>query len=98
MFQVYTGLAYSDVKALREEHISHGIAGKNWIIKNSQTTKKESRMPIINKAQSILDKHAANSLSDDGLLPMASISYYNRKLTEVAMQAAITKNISSHTG
>jgi len=45
IFCCFTGLAYVDVKGLKNDHIGIGIDGQKWIFKNRQKTDTKSKIP-----------------------------------------------------
>jgi|GEM_PF-2167116 len=95
LFQIYTGLSYIDVKTLRKEHITRGIDGKNWIIKKREKTKSVAKIPLIDKAQDLLDKYF---VLEGQVLPVVHRSAYNRNLKTMATLLDIKKSLSSHCG
>lgn len=95
LFQIYTGLSYTDVKHLAMEHFTKGIDGRTWIIKKREKTKRVAKIPLIKKAQDLLDKYTN---LPDKLLPIVHRSAYNRNLKTLAKLLNINKNLSSHCG
>lgn len=57
IFCCFTGLAYIDVKQLKENHTAIGIDRQKWIFKKRQKTETSSHIPILPIAQEILDKY-----------------------------------------
>lgn len=94
LFQAYTGLAYIDVLTLRKENISKGINGQNWIIKKREKTKSLAKIPLIEKAQAILDKYG--NYFENKLLPVVDNTAYNRSLEKMMVMLGIDKHITSH--
>lgn len=47
IFCCFTGLAYVDVKGLRNDYIGIGIGGQKWIFKNRQKTDTKSKIPLL---------------------------------------------------
>ena len=93
LFQIYTGLSYIDVLNLREEHIGKGIDRKNWIFKKREKTKTPAKIPLIDKAQAILDKYA---YLESKCLPVVNLTLYNRCLKQIMVIVDIEKHITSH--
>ena len=58
VFCCFTGLAFSDVKALKKENIITGIDGKQWIQKRRTKTNILSSIPILDVPMRILEKYA----------------------------------------
>lgn len=96
LFQIYTGMAHIDVLSLQAEHITKGIDGRNWISKNREKTKQNFQVPIIAKAQAILDKYSGTKMRKSKLLPIVDISVYNKYLKKIMNEAGIEKSISTH--
>lgn len=96
LFQVYTGLAHIDMRNLRKEHLNKGIDGRNWIFKNREKTNTLAKIPLVTKAQQLLDKYANHNLPKGRLLPVTDRSPYNKNLKLIMKLAGIEKVISSH--
>jgi len=99
LFQCYTGLAYSDMAKLTAGHISPGIDGNKWIITRRQKTDVRAAIPLLPKAEELINKY------DDGsndpsrpLMPFYAIQKFNSYLHEVADICGINKNLTSHVG
>ncbi len=98
VFCCYTGLAFSDVKQLRAEHIFVDNSGAHWIRKQRQKTNVMCTIPILDVAQEILDKYKDSPACKDGqLLPVLSNQKHNADIKEIMDVCGITKKISSHT-
>lgn len=97
LFCCYTGLAYTDVKHLRENHINKGIDGEQWIVKVRQKTNTRSAIPILPQAQVLLDKYADHPLcSGNMLLPVPSNQKMNEYLHEIATICGVNKKLTTH--
>jgi len=97
VFSCYTGLSYSDVKALRERHIVRGIDGEYWIFTQRQKNEQFVKIPLLKKALEILGRYgdpAANA--EQVLLPVYSNQKINLYLKEIATSLKIDKNLSFH--
>ena len=92
VFQIYTGLAYCDVKALKPSNISTGIDGNQWIFIARQKTKIKSTIPLLPKANLILNKYHG----DEHCLPVISNQKMNKGLKEIADICKIEKRLSTH--
>jgi len=57
VFACYTGLAYAEVAKLSHEHIIKGIDGEQWINIRRTKTDNKSIIPILPKAQQIIDSN-----------------------------------------
>lgn len=95
VFCCYTGLAFSDVKELKQEHLSTDNEGKQWIRKARHKTKQMSNIPLLNKAKEILEKY--KNERSEFLLPVLSNQKMNVYLKEIADICGITKNMTTHT-
>ena len=96
LFQCFTGLAFSDIKALRKEHLQR--VGDRWmIIKEREKTHQLARIPLHPKAQRILSKYELERVKGY-LLPVPSNQKMNAYLKEVGDLAGITKELTSHIG
>jgi integrase/recombinase XerD len=98
IFSCYTGISYTDIVKLTKANISIGIDGGKWIVTKRQKTKTPIRIPILPKAQEILDKYENHPITEitGTLLPVISNAKLNLYLKEVADAAGITKNLTFH--
>lgn len=94
IFSCYTGLAYIDIKNLKEENITTGFDGKLWIQTKRQKTDVKTSVPILDNAQVILDRYKDSPQS--GLLPVPSNQKVNAYLKEIADICGISKNLTFH--
>lgn len=78
IFACYTGLAYSDVKALTKNQVQIGVDGNKWIYTRRSKTNTAVRIAILREAQEILDHYEYHPKIDgtDKLLPV----YSNQKI------------------
>lgn len=99
LFCCFTGLAFSDVKGLKKEHLSRDSDGSRWIHKKRQKTNQLSTIFVIEAAWRILEKykHHPMVLDKDMLLPVLSNQKMNSYLKEVMDLCGIDKPISTHT-
>ena len=98
IFQCYTGLAYSDLQKLSDNHIQIGIDGYKWIIIKRTKTGSECRIPLLPIAADILKKYKSNLCYkvNGKLFPVPSNQKMNAYLKEVADVCGITKNLHTH--
>ncbi|MCU4176477.1 site-specific integrase [Carboxylicivirga sp. N1Y90] len=94
IFSCYTGLAYIDIKNLRQEHITKGFDGNLWINTKRQKTSIKTVVPLLDIAQLILDKY--KGLPNGVLLPIPTNQKTNAYLKEIADICEITKNLTFH--
>lgn len=93
LFQVYTGLSYTDVLNLRRKHISKKANGQYWILKRREKTDVMAKIPLISKAVAILDKY---SYLGERCLPVVDNSVYNKSIRKAIAKTDINKHITSH--
>ena len=100
VFCCFTGLAFSDMKDLKPEHIVRDNNGALWIRKKRSKTKNMCNIPLLNPAKAILDHYKNNPVcSVKGLLlPAICNQKMNAYLKELAAICGINKEITTHTG
>ncbi len=98
LFCCFTGLAFSDIKALRKENLIKGMDGKIWIQKRRTKTKVLSNIPLLEIPQKLLDKYAEHDKVKCGqaLLPVPSNQKMNAYLKEITDLCGINKNLTTH--
>ncbi len=84
VFSCYTGLAYIDAIQLKPESISIGIDGENWISIHRQKTHQPVRIPILPKAQEIINtyKDHPRAINANCVFPKISNQKLNSYLKE----------------
>ncbi len=100
VFQCFTGLSFSDVKGLRNEHLVSDNDGALWIKKRRQKTGNMCNIPLLDPAREILERYKGHPvcLKNNVLLPVISNQKMNAYLAELADICGIDKRISSHAG
>jgi site-specific recombinase XerD len=98
VFSCYTGISYADIIKLNNTHIHKGIDGNNWIITNRQKTKKIVKIPLLDKAQELIDKYNNHPMTviSETLFPVISNEKLNLYLKEIADACGIKKNLTFH--
>ncbi len=97
IFSCYTGLAYIDVKQLTTDNIRKGIDGRQWIYTSRQKTEVNSNIPVLPKAQIIIDKYSSTTMfRNKRLLPILSNQKMNSYLKEIADRCNIKKVLTFH--
>jgi len=98
LFCCFTGLAFTDVKSLNQEHIVKGIDGNQWIKSKRQKTKVEFEIPLFDIPTAILEKYKNDPICmiQQKLLPVPSNQKMNAYLKEIADLCGINKNLSTH--
>ena len=94
IFCCYTGLAYYEMANLKKEHIIKGFDGNLWIQMKREKTSKMISVPILPKANVLLDKY--KNAVEDFALPKFSNQKINSYLKEIAGIVGINKSISHH--
>ncbi len=99
LFCCFTGLAFSDVKSLKKEHLSKDKDGCLWINKKRDKTNQLSIIYVIEGAQRIIEKYKNHPLvmDKDLVLPVISNQKMNGYLKEIADICSIEKSITTHT-
>lgn len=93
LFQCYTGLSYSDVKQINHTHITT-INEQKWIKMKRQKTSVSFSVPLLNKAEEILNRYNHNG---KGLLfPVLSNHKMNQYLKILQELASIDKTLTTH--
>ena len=93
VFCCYTGLAYNEMANLKLSNIQKGFDGKLWISLIREKTNKSVSIPILPKAEAILNKYS-NDL--DLAFPKLSNQKFNSYLKEIADIVGIEKNLTHH--
>lgn len=98
-FCCLTGLAFSDVLQLGEEHIVTDLNDKRWIRKARQKTGNMCNIPLMDTAEQILSRYKDNTYcqAKGVLLPVCSNQKMNVYLKELADICGIEKHLSTHT-
>ena len=97
IFSCFTGLAYIDVKNLREENIRKSFDGSLWIMTKRQKTDTTVNVPLLKIPQKILKKYRGK-MKGDQILPVISNQKLNSYLKEIADVCGINKNLTFHVG
>ncbi|MBI5541467.1 MAG: site-specific integrase [Bacteroidia bacterium] len=99
LFGCFTGLAYSDIKNLKQENVVKGENGRLWIHTRRKKTDMISHIPLLPIALQIVEKYRNNPycIVNEILLPVYTNQKLNAYLKEIADICGITKHISTHT-
>ena len=89
----YTGLAFKEMSNLKKEHLVKGYDGMDWIKIKRQKTNKTVSIPILPKAQRIINLYSGE---DERVFPRISNARFNGYLKEIADVVGITKNLTHH--
>ncbi|HET8808833.1 MAG TPA: site-specific integrase [Flavobacteriaceae bacterium] len=98
VFSCYTGISYSDLIKLTHDNIHLGIDGGKWIMTTRQKTKTSVKVPLLDKAQELIDKYTNHPITQvtATLLPVITNEKLNLYLKEVADACGIRKNLTFH--
>lgn len=99
LFSCYTGLAFSDLKGLCNEHLVQDNQGRMWIRKKRQKTKNMCNIPLLDIPIQIIEKYKTHPqcATSDRVLPVISNTKMNAYLKEIADICGINKQVSTHT-
>lgn len=98
VFSCYTGISYVDIINLSNANVLMGDDNYNWIITTRQKTKAPVKVPLLQKAQALIDKYDNHpmTLVSGTLFPVITNEKLNLYLKEIADAAGITKNLTFH--
>ncbi|MDC6367347.1 MULTISPECIES: site-specific integrase [Flavobacteriaceae] len=98
VFSCYTGISYADIIKLTVDNIVLGMDGSKWIYTKRQKTKTPVKIPLLDKAESIIEKYAENPITivSETLLPVLTNEKINLYLKEIADAVGIKKNLTFH--
>lgn len=98
LFSCFTGLAYTDTQKLTKDNISIGLDGNKWIFTKRQKTKTTSNIPLLPKAEEIIEKYRTHPvcINSGKLLPILSNQKMNAYLKEIADLCGIKKELTYH--
>lgn len=99
LMSAFTGLAFSDVSQLTEDHIVTDNDGNKWIRKPRQKTKQMSNIPLLDIPLAIIEKYQGDkkAAKKGVLLPIPCNQVMNRYLKEIATICKINKHLTMHT-
>jgi len=95
VFSCYTGLAYNEIKNLKEQHIVTGFDGELWIDMVREKTQKNIAVPLLPKAKGVIDKYLDSN--SENIFNLCSNQRYNSYLKEIASILGINKRLTTHT-
>lgn len=98
LFMCYTGLAYSDLKALSNNHIHVSIGGKRIIKIQRHKTDEYCMIPIMDKAEQLILKYNGypSIANTDLVIPTISNQKTNQYLKLIMQLAGINKTVTCH--
>lgn len=93
IFCCYTGLAYIEMVNLKKQYIQIGFDNINWIQMKREKTQRQISIPILPKAQEIIDKYTTEK---EILFPKISNQKFNSYLKEISAITGIEKKLTHH--
>ena len=98
LLMCYTGLSYSDLASLKAKDIQISITGKKVIKINRNKTDEFCIIPVIDKANEIINAYQNNplSLSTGKVIPTISNQKMNEYLKVIASKTNIDKLVTCH--
>lgn len=99
LMSAFTGLAFTDVSQLTEDHIVTDNDGNKWIRKTRQKTKQMSNIPLLDIPLAIIEKYQGDKKATKKgvLLPIPCNQVMNRYLKEITEICKINKHLTMHT-
>lgn len=95
IFSCFTGLAYIDVKNLRQSNIRTSFDDGLWIMGKREKTGVNFNVPLLEVAKEIVEKYSGQ-LPDDKVLPVMSNQKMNEYLKEIGEVCGIGKDLTFH--
>lgn len=97
IFQVFTGLAYADIKAFCPKHLWKNIDNRMWIRMERTKTRNTFTVPLLPPAVEILHKYMPQvTYPDQPIFPVLSNQKMNANLKIMQGIAGLAKNLHSH--
>jgi site-specific recombinase XerD len=98
LFMCYTGLSYSDLRKLTSNDIHTSIGGKRVIKINRHKTDELCMVPLMNKAEAIIDKYKEypTVILTGNIIPTLSNQKMNQYLKLIMELTSINKTITCH--
>nr|WP_315231061.1 site-specific integrase [uncultured Flavobacterium sp.] len=93
IFCCYTGLAYYEMANLEKQNIQIGFDDINWIQMKREKTQRQISIPILPKAQEIIDKYSSES---NRIFPSISNQKFNSYLKEISAITGTEKRLTHH--
>ncbi|MBF2707191.1 site-specific integrase [Flavobacterium soyangense] len=93
IFCCYTGLAFNEMAHLERQNIQIGFDDINWIQMKREKTQRQISIPILPKAQEIIEKYSTDS---NRIFPPISNQKFNSYLKEISAITGIEKRLTHH--
>lgn len=100
VFCCWTGLAFSDVKNLKTEHLALDNEGVTWVRKRREKTNNMCNIPLMEVPMNILERYKQHPdcVRKGVLLPVPTNQKMNSYLKEIADLCGIKKQLTTHCG
>ena len=98
VFTCYTGMSHCDVQGLTKANYQINIGGGKVLVGERQKSNSRYVIPILHKAQKILDKYENWPGNNGKLLPVISNQKMNEYLKEITSTIGLEKNVTCHMG
>jgi len=95
VFSCFCGLAYIDVKNLRENNIRTSFDDKLWIMGKREKTGVSFTIPLLDIPKKIIEKYKG-TLPEGRILPVPSNQKMNAYLKEIGTLCGIEKDLTFH--
>ena len=97
LFSAFTGMAYIDIKNLRNEQVQRFFDGYWWILTRRHKTQVESNIRLLDVPLRIVEKYRG-TLADGRLFPVPSNNCCNENLQHLAERCGIKTHLTFHVG
>lgn len=97
LFSAFTGLAYIDIKNLRETNVRKYFDGNWWLILRRHKTQVESNVRLLDVPLRLVEKYRG-SQPDGHLFPVPSNNCCNENLHHLAERCGIKTHLTFHVG
>ncbi len=95
IFSCFTGLAYIDVKNLRQSNIRTSFDDRLWVMGKREKTGVSFSVPLLDIPKKIIEKYSGK-LPDEKVLPVTSNQKMNEYLKEIGTICGIGKDLTFH--
>ena len=95
LFCCFTGLAFADLKNLKEEHIQTFFDDSEWIVINRQKTGVRATIKLLDYPKFIMEKYRG-LCADERIFPVPCYSDCRGILLRIAKRCGITKHLTWH--
>ncbi|KAA6348347.1 hypothetical protein EZS27_004237 [termite gut metagenome] len=98
LFSTFTGIAYADLKNLRQDAIQKQADGSLWIVLNRQKTGTASCIPLLDIPIRILEKYKNTAFAGENgiVFKLRTLENTDIQLKKIAQAAGIDKRLTFH--